>query len=56
MSSDTISRKEAIREVMRAQPYSDILGEQYRKVEDIIDILENLPEESNQKKENDELS
>ena len=56
MSDDTISRREAIRAMMRAPSYSDTLGEQYRKVEDIIDILENLPEESNQEKENDELN
>ena len=56
MSNDTISRKEAIRAVIRAPSYSDILGEQYKKVEDIIDILENLSDESNQKKENDELN
>ena len=54
MSNDTISRKEAIRAVIRAPSYSDVSGEQYRKSDDIIDILENLPEESNQEKENNE--
>lgn len=43
MIEDTINRKEAIRSVIKADSYSDVSGEFYRKMDDILGILEKLP-------------
>ena len=43
MEKDTIDRREAIKEIIRAESYSDVSCELYRKVSDILDILSDLP-------------
>ena len=43
MAEDTINRKEAIRGVIKADSFSDVSGEFYRKMDDMLNMLEKLP-------------